>query len=421
MAETIKILVVDDSLLMRKVISEILGEIPGIEVVGVAMDGDFALMKLARLSVDVVILDINMPRMDGLSVLKVIAEQFHIPTIVLSAYTREGAYLTMQALSYGAADFICKPDEGSLTQNRIALRNNLLEKIKIAHQITLKQGKHRPTKTGRFVPNSLPRPDAELPANDGHLTTKRRIYSPPEQVAVTAGRTSQRIEMLYPKPVEETKPEEFVNLALANLPKLIAIGASTGGTAAVEKILAALPSDFPAAVVVAQHMPKEFTPVFAETLNQHTKLQVTEAYDGQLLMPGAVYIAPGDCHMLVKRVNAQYQIALDRLGEPVNGLCPSVDILFHSVALAAGKKAFGIVLTGMGKDGAVGIESIKKAGGHTIAQDEESCVVFGMPKEAIKTGAIDMILPLANIHSWLIYQLTKDEIEPVAAAQKKEI
>lgn len=386
MVGQIKVLVVDDSLLMRKVVTDVLNQNTDIEVVGVAMDGDFALMKLGRLNPDVIVLDINMPRMDGLTALKIINEQFHIPTIILSAFTREGAFTTLQALKYGAIDFICKPDEGSVTANQAYLQKNLVDKIKIAYQIHQLKASNRNTsyETRRLsVIINKEMPEFSSPSVD----TSSPIFSNLE---------AEKLSQLQVNPP-------------ANIRKIVAIGASTGGTIAVEKIIRALPANFPGGIVVVQHMPKDFTAAFAETLNNNSALQVTEARDGQEIMSGQVYIAPGDAHMQIRRVNTQYLIQLDRITPPVNGLRPSVDMLFYSLAANAGKKAIGVILTGMGKDGAFGVRALKKTGAHTIAQDELSCVIFGMPKEAIKTGCVDQVLSLNDIPSWLILQMSKEE------------
>lgn len=398
MKDQIKVLVVDDSLLIRKVVSELLSEEPDIEVVGVAMDGDFAIMKLARILPDVIVLDINMPRMDGLTTLKIISEEYHIPTVILSAFTREGAYTTLQALKYGAIDFICKPSESSMAQNKAYLRRSLVDKIKMAHQIHRKQ---RPMafdtirKNGDMRANETRR--ISLGNRENSTPPAENLYVPNAEVSALLKVHEENFRLLNGPAVPE------------NLPKIVAIGASTGGTIALEKVLKGLPRDFPLGIVVVQHMPKEFTAVFAETLNQNVSLAVMEAVDGKVVMPGEVHIAPGDAHLEIRRRNTQYVTQLDRTSAPVHGMRPSVDVLFCSLAAAGGKKVVGVVLTGMGKDGAEGVKSLKSAGAHIIAQDEESCVVFGMPKEAIKTGSVDHVLSLQDISSWLMYQANKNE------------
>lgn len=378
----IKVLVVDDSLMMRKEVSEMLAGDDDIEVAGVAMDGDFALLKLVRMQVDVVVLDIQMPRMDGLSVLKVIQEKYHVPTIILSAFTRDGAYLTMQALRLGAVDFICKPAEGSLRENRALLQRALLDKVKLAH---LTAAKSQPASAGERTPNR-PQPTAAWNDAESRATVLRRPADLLPNVAIDISQTNN---------IGGSEAD------MQSLPGVIAIGASTGGTQAVEKIVQQLPAGLPVGIVVVQHMPKEFTTAFAETLGERSRLPVMEAKDGQSILAGSVYIAPGDCHLKLKRGDHQYLVCLDRQTPPINGLRPSVDILFHSAAQAGGRKVLAVILTGMGKDGATGIEAVKKAGGQTIAQNEETCVVFGMPKEAIKTGAVDYVLPLHEIPWWI--------------------
>ena len=389
MSTPIRVLIVDDSLMMRNHVSKILNEHPNIQVVGVAMDGDFALMKIERLHPDVIILDINMPRMDGLTALKVIHEKYKIPTIMLSAFTKEGAFTTLQALKYGAFDFVCKPEETNSIENRAYLKRKLTEKIKLAFLVKTKQS------TG-----NLDLGDTRRLEEKKLFQTKRLPKREEEEKGVTEH--SLTFLELEEKELKENYIPETIPEGLANL---VVIGASTGGTLAVEKIIKALPADFPVGIVIAQHMPKNFTAAFAETLNQNTSLRVIEARDRQQILPGEVYITPGDVHIRVKRANTQYIITLDRVTPPVNGLRPCVDILFYSAAIASRQKAIGVILTGMGKDGALGLRAIKEAKGRTVAQDEKTCVVFGMPKEAIKKKAVDDVLPLQDIAQWLIMQV----------------
>jgi two-component system chemotaxis response regulator CheB len=393
MIGAIRVLVVDDSLIIRKLVTEALSHDPEIQVVGVAMDGDFALMKMHNLGVDVVVLDINMPRLDGFEVLKVLNDQYHIPTIIFSSFTREGAFITLQALKYGATDFICKPNEGSVTDNKNYVEKVLVEKIKAVHHAYNKKTNDRLRTQRRSTfheeKSATQKIDRDKLVAEGGLSTKQAAAT---SVPVNAESEHSRQELC----------ESGTGYPLS-LPPIVVIGASTGGVMALDKILKGLPADFPAGIVVVQHMPKEFTGAFAETMDQNLALRVVEASGGQVVMPGYIYIAPGDLHLRIRRVASQFYIALDS-DEFVNGHRPSVDVFFHSVALAAGPKAIAVILTGMGKDGAAGIEAIKRTGGWTMAQDEQSCVVFGMPREAIKTGAIDQVVPLLDIAARLTSQ-----------------
>jgi len=312
---------------MRKLISQILAQDSDIEVVGTAMDGAFGLKKIEELRPDVVTLDLEMPRMDGMETLRQITRRFHLPVIVVSALTTEGASATFKALALGAVDFVAKPkDSASAHMDQIA--RDLINKIK-----------------GAAKSKAM-----EIPA----LPDLTRVASKPA------------------RPRREPT-------------KVVAIGISTGGPNALQYLFAQLPGDFPGTIVVVQHMPEGFTEMFARRLDEVCALRVKEAQSGDVLQVGRVLICPGSRHMKVKRLS-QSDIAV--LGdEPrVNGHRPSADVLLRSVAEEFRAQAVGILMTGMGDDGAEGLGAVKKAGGMTIAQSEESCVVFGMPKAAIERG-----------------------------------
>jgi two-component system, chemotaxis family, protein-glutamate methylesterase/glutaminase len=341
----IRVLVVDDSALMRKLIPLILERDPDIEVVGTAMDGAFALRKIAELQPDVVTLDLEMPRMDGIETLRMIMRSAPLPVIVFSAHSREGAYSTFKALSLGAIDFVAKPQEAA-AGNLGAVAYQLIEKIKVAQRAG--------------VPKALPKPSAES-------------ASPPKRKSCA---------MLAPN-------------------RVIAIGVSTGGPIALQYLLSQIPADFRATIVIVQHMPEGFTDMFARRLDECCALDVQEAKSGDLLVAGRVLICPGNRHIVVRRMPRGEMVVLSD-GPPMNGHRPSVDVLFHSVAKEFGLTAIGVLMTGMGEDGAEGLGAIKAATGITIAQSEESCVVYGMPKAAVDRGYALRVVGLEAMASTLV-------------------
>lgn len=351
----IRVLVVDDSAFMRKMIPHILSSEPDIEVIGTAMDGIFALKKIDELRPDVITLDVNMPRMDGIETLRHIVEDFGIPTIIVSSLARKDAELTFSALEIGAFDFVAKPrDAISVHINEIG--NELIDKVRSAYEnpgARLKIRKSRP-----------------LPE---HGTIKR----------ATAIKTPERV---------------------------LAIGASTGGPNALNYLLPRIPQNFPVAILVVQHMPAGFTEMFAARLNTACALEIKEARDGDLVLPGRVLIAPGDRHLKIKR-QALGTIAVLSNAAPINGHRPSVDALFKSVSSEYGSSATGLIMTGMGNDGAEGIGEIMSKGGMTLAQDEASCVVFGMPKAAIEKGHVERVVSLEDLADLLISVFIKKEEE----------
>ena len=365
MIERVKVLVVDDSALMRKLIPLILERDPDVEVVGTAMDGAFALRKIAELKPDVVTLDLEMPRMDGIETLRMIMRSAPLPVIVFSTHSKEGAYSTFKALALGAIDFVPKPKDAA-GGHLETVANQLIEKIKVAKRASGSK--------------KIPRADVEVPP----LTKKRtRAALPPNRI--------------------------------------IAIGISTGGPNALQYMLSQIPADFPASFVVIQHMPEGFTEMFARRLDECCALDVQEAKSGDLLVAGRVLICPGNRHMMVRRM-PRGEMAILSDGPPINGHRPSVDVLFHSVAQDFGLTAVGILMTGMGEDGAEGLGAIRSAGGITIAQSEETCVVPGMPRAAISKGYASKILPLDGLSQFLIshYGAERGNGEKLDAQEKAD-
>ncbi len=335
----IKVLVVDDSALMRKLLPRIL-EGSNIQVVGTAMDGEFALKKIAELRPDVITLDLEMPRMDGMATLREIVKRHSLPVIVVSAHTQAGAMATFKALNMGAFDFVAKPRD-ALSEQIGEIATELINKIRAA------AGSRRIAPCGE--PSLLPQP-----------VRKRKIPAQPP---------ARRV---------------------------VALGTSTGGPYALQHVLSQLPAEFPAAVVVVQHMAEGFTKMFAERLDAESELEVREAQSGDLLLAGRVLICPGNKHMSVRRMPLG-PVAVLTTQAPVNGLRPSVDVLFESVAEEFGPSAVAVLMTGMGADGAEGLGRIKACGGMTFAQNEETCAVYGMPRAAIERGYACEVLPLEEI------------------------
>jgi len=339
MGQIIKVLVVDDSAIVRKVFSEELSKEKDIMVIGTAPDPYVARDKIVNLKPDVVTLDIEMPRMDGLTFLKKIMTYAPLPVIIVSSLTRQGSKIALEALSLGALEVISKPTAAYSVGD---LSIQLADKI-------------------RAVAN----------------------------VKVTARPSASAIDQIRERAVLGSRA------LTETTSKIIAIGASTGGTEALREVITRMPRNAPG-IVVVQHMPAKFTTSFAERLDSLSEMRVKEAQDGDTVVDGQVLIAPGNFHMLLKRSGARYYVAV-KTGPMVHHQRPAVDILFKSVAQYAGANALGIILTGMGSDGAEGMVHMKQAGAMNIAQDEQSCVVFGMPKEATKTGAVDKIVPLSRI------------------------
>ncbi len=360
----IKVLIVDDSALVRRTMTSILETDPAIEVIGAAADPYIAAGKISQQLPDVITLDVEMPRMDGLTFLKKIMSQHPIPVVIVSSLTAKGTETALKALEYGAVEIITKPQVTSTKEFIEENRQELCDIIKAAAQAKLRR---RPITTTTSAPAK--------PLSSGTVVQ-------PKLSADAVIMPSQSKSM-----IQTTE-------------KVVAVGASTGGTEAVRLFLEALPLDAPG-IVIVQHMPELFTKSFANRLNEICKITVKEAENGDTVIRGRALIAPGNKHMLLKRSGARYYVEVKE-GPPVNRHRPSVDVLFRSTARYAGKNAIGIIMTGMGNDGAQGLLEMKEAGAYTLAQDEKSCVVFGMPKEAIKLNAAHTILSLDAMASHIL-------------------
>ncbi len=358
MKNKLKVLVVDDSAVVRQNLAEIIDSDPLLEVMGTAADPYIAAKKIMKEKPDVITLDVEMPRMDGITFLKKIMSQHPMPVVIISSLTEKGTRTAIKALEYGATEIITKPKMDSKQFIHEA-------KIRIC--------------------------DAVKAAAVAKLGRKRQL---PPQIEVQPKYTADAI---IPK-VATRSMAETTDI-------VVAVGASTGGTEAIAKLLKDLPPDSPGMIIV-QHMPEQFTRSFAERLNETCDVTVKEAKSGVSVIRGHVLIAPGNYHTLLKRSGARYYIEVKE-GPLVNRHRPSVDVLFRSVARYAGRNSIGVILTGMGDDGARGLLEMKQAGAHTIAQDEKTSVVFGMPKEAIDLDAADKVLPLQNIHSHLISRVRR--------------
>ena len=350
-----RVLIIDDSALVRTLLTEIINREPDLQAVGAAPDPLVAREMIRALNPDVLTLDIEMPKMDGLDFLERLMRLRPTPVVMVSTLTERGADVTLRALELGAVDFVAKPKLG-IAAGLGSLGGDICEKIRVAARARM----------------------------------HRHVSAAP--VAVTTAAT----------PVAPAKA--VTSYSRVSTEKLIVIGASTGGTEAIREVLQQLPPDSPA-VLITQHMPAGFTRRFATRLDGLCRITVSEAEHGERILPGHAYIAPGDRHLRLAKSGANYQIALDD-GPPVNRHRPSVEVLFKSVAALAGPNAIGVMLTGMGSDGAKAMLEMKHAGSFNIAQDEASCIVFGMPKEAIAAGGVDEVLPLSRIAGRLLERLT---------------
>ncbi len=350
----IRVLVVDDSAVVRKLLTEELNKQKDIEVVGTALNPYIARDKIVKLKPDVLTLDLEMPRMDGLSFLSKLMRHFPLPVVVISSLTPKNSINALNALRLGAVEVICKTVSAYSTKN---ITQDIIRAIRIAS-------------VAKFDKNII----------DLNSKVNKQLY-----------------------------PKEDISL-VHTTDKLIAIGSSTGGTRAIEILLTRLPQNLPG-IVITQHMPPVFTKSFAARLDSVSRFNVKEAEDGDHIQPGAVFIAPGNKHMLVEKNGARYYIRIKE-GPPVHHQRPSVDVLFNSVANSAGLNAMGIILTGMGSDGAKGLLAMKKKGSYTIGQDEATSVVYGMPREAYKLGAVTEQLPLDRIHEKVINQYKQKVLEP---------
>jgi two-component system chemotaxis response regulator CheB len=343
-----RVLIVDDSALVRSLLTEIINRQADMEVIGAAPDPLAAREMIRATNPDVLTLDVEMPKMDGLDFLEKLMRLRPMPVVMVSTLTERGAETTLRALELGAVDFVAKP-RIQIAAGLQDLGREICEKIRIASRARMRRHLGGPT------PPPAPKPPR--PTAFGRVSTE----------------------------------------------KLIVIGASTGGTEAIKDVLVAMPPDSPA-ILITQHMPPGFTRSFAQRLDSLSPLTVREASDGERVLPGHAYIAPGGRHMRLARSGSNYVVALDD-GMPVNGHRPSVEVLFRSAAACAGPNVFGVMLTGMGRDGAAAMLEMRHAGAYNIAQDEASCVVFGMPREAIACGAAHEVLPLTRIAPRLLEKL----------------
>jgi two-component system, chemotaxis family, protein-glutamate methylesterase/glutaminase len=359
MSSPVRVLVIDDSALMRKLIPQILSRDPEIEVVGTAMDGEFGLKKIEELKPHVITLDLEMPRMDGMEALRQITKRYRLPVIMVSSATTEGATSTFKALALGALDFVPKPKD-AVAAKMEEIAAELISKIKVAARTKLT--------------HAAPAPSLE----------PTRINKP----------------LLKPK-------------VQAN--RMVAIGISTGGPNALQYMLSQLPSDFPAAIVVVQHMPEGFTDMFARRLNECCAIDVKEAQSGDMLVAGRALISPGNRHIRVRRMALGNMVVLSD-EDRVNGHRPSADILFQSAAAEFGPDAVGVIMTGMGEDGAEGLGAMRRAGALTVAQDEQSCVVFGMPKIAIDRGYVQRVVSLDLLANTLVAQCAQPKNKAIAVS-----
>lgn len=344
MKQKIRVLVVDDSALMRKLLTKILEDAGDFEVVGTAVDGDFALRKIESLKPDVITLDLEMPRMDGLTTLKHIVERHRLPVVLVSSHGRSSVRGTFDGLALGGVDFVTKPTR-VLSSSLDVMGAELVKKVRIAATVNVS-----------------------------------KLQGLVEDLAV-------------PEPFEEPGrggPAQFA----------VAIAVSTGGPHALSQVLPKIRPEFAAAILIVQHMPEGFTTAFAERLDALSRIEVREATDGEAIVPGRALVAPGGCHLKVQRMGTTPVTVVSK--EPaLRGLRPSADVLFFSMAAVYGPRAIGVVMTGMGDDGAAGVGAIRAAGGRTIAQDRDSSVVYGMPRAAAERGFIQKVLPLDALGDYL--------------------
>jgi two-component system chemotaxis response regulator CheB len=361
----IKVLIVDDSALVRQMMQEMLSADNEIEVVGAASDPYMARDMIKELHPDVLTLDVEMPRMDGVSFLRNLMRLHPLPVVMVSSLTERGADVTLQAMEIGAVDFVTKP-KIDLAHTFEQYAEEIRRKVKMASRVS-KEALER--QYARHAANQQARPKVEvMPAS--RVTEKYNA------------------DAVIKKAAQPTKHFKTTD-------KIIAIGASTGGTEAIKEVLMRMPATCPA-IVISQHIPAAFSGPFAQRMNTVSQMTVAEARDRQQILPGHVYIAPGDKHLLVERDGARYICRLND-GPPVNRHKPSVDVMFRSVAQNVGINAVGVILTGMGADGAAGLKEIQEVGAPTIAQDQKTSVVWGMPGEAVKLGGADFVLPLDTI------------------------
>ncbi len=355
-----KVLIVDDSALIRSVLREIVSDQPDMEVVGVAPDPLVAREMIRQTNPDVLTLDVEMPKMDGLDFLERLMRLRPMPVVMVSSLTERGSETTLRALELGAVDFVAKP--------KISIQSGM-------------------------------RDYADLIADKIRIASRARVRARQRMVDGVNGTDGG-------DGADSARAMPALRTPFGSSEKLIIIGASTGGTEAIREFLQQMPSDCPG-ILIVQHMPEGFTRSFAQRLDSLCRISVKEAEHGDRVLPGHAYLAPGHSHLLLARSGANYVTALDQ-GPPVNRHRPSVDVLFESAAANAGRNALGVILTGMGKDGAAGMLKMREAGATNFAQDESTCVVFGMPREAIAVGAVHEIAPLVQLPRLVMEQLARD-------------
>lgn len=362
----IKVLVVDDSALVRQVLSEVLNANSAIEVIGTAQDPLDAREKIKKLNPDVLTLDVEMPKMDGITFLANLMRLRPIPVVMVSTLTQKGADITFEALELGAIDFVSKPTVG-VSEGLADYADEICEKVITASKVNVSKITDRQARRATAKESETNKVDKKLSAD----------------------------AVLEKRSVPKTK--------LKTTDKIIALGASTGGTEAIKEVLMMMPANSPG-IVISQHIPEAFSKPFAERMDKNSAMTVYEAVDGQQILPGHVYIAPGNRHLIVERSGARYICRLND-GPPVNRHKPSVDVMFRSVAQNVGPNAIGVILTGMGADGALGLKEMLENGAPTLVQDEKSSVVWGMPGEAYKIGAAQDQYPLEKIAGELLKRI----------------
>ena len=366
----IKVLIVDDSALVRQVMTEILNSNSALEVIGTAQDPFDAREKIKALKPDVITLDVEMPKMDGITFLSNLMRLHPIPVVMVSTLTQKGADITFEALELGAIDFVSKPTVG-VSEGLTEYSEEICEKVITASGVNVSKISDRQAR--RAVSNTT--------TNSAPIAVDKKLTAD---------------AVLEKRSVPKTK--------LKTTDKIIALGASTGGTEAIKEVLMMMPANSPG-IVISQHIPEAFSKPFAERMDKHSAMTVYEAVDGQQILPGHVYIAPGNRHLIVERSGARYICRLND-GPPVNRHKPSVDVMFRSVAQNVGPNAIGVILTGMGGDGAAGLKEMLENGAPTLVQDEKTSVVWGMPGEAYKIGAAKDQYPLEKIASELLKRST---------------
>lgn len=349
---TIKVLIVDDSVTIRRVLSDALSDEPGFEVVGMVSDGKYALEKIRELNPDVVTLDVEMPIMNGLETIEEIRKHYtRLPVVMLSSRTEVGSHITLQALLRGASDYVLKPSQTGNSQSAIqTLRRDLIPKL-------------------------------------------RSLFDPSGAPVVKPARS---VEMIKPTAPPVPTTQRVVSRPTERRADVLVIGSSTGGPNALKTMLAKLPADFPLPILIAQHMPPVFTTSLANSLDDLCKLQVSEGTHGEEVCAKHIYLAPGGSHMVVEKKGTQMCVGINQ-DPPENSCRPAVDVLFRSAAKAYGDRVLAVVLTGMGQDGMLGCEAIKRAGGKVIVQDQATSVVWGMPGAVANAGIADQVLPLEKI------------------------